>query len=177
MHEMASRLDRLIAFLDSYFGNVELLDPADERRLVKAVNPKIKVKSVEQQPDQDSMATDQPAADTDKTDDEKKALANVDEKQDQEEEDEEEEEEEMVDLSDVPVVRVTLDSAIADVSVQDLTVHSDDEQLKKRVDNVVQLAMSVLVPLANGPAFGSKHVEQDDPEKLANQAAAALSSK
>lgn len=66
-----------------------------------------------------------------------------------------EEEEEEVDLSGVPIVRVTVDQTSADVSVDDLSVHSRDDALKKRVANVVQLAMSVLVPLARPPPGSS----------------------
>lgn len=93
------RLDRLIAFLDSYFGRVELISPGT--------------------PSSTSAETSIPTKEEEegmKVDDEEKIVEVIEEdnKVDQEIE------EVKVEKSKVPVIRVHLDEHYADVTVEDL---------------------------------------------------------
>ncbi|GAA5893867.1 cleavage polyadenylation factor subunit YSH1 [Sporobolomyces salmoneus] len=145
---LPSRLDRLIAFLDSYFGSVELLQPST----TKSPTPG----------DETSVP---PAMDTEETSTESKTEETVEqidphepaEKSEQEAakieeaiaEERAKEIEEEKKSPRAPVIRVKLDEHFADVDIENLTVVSDYVPLQRRVESVVQIAMAVVTPLSS----------------------------
>lgn len=47
-----------------------------------------------------------------------------------------------------PIIRVQLDEHAADVSVEDLSVTSDSEAARMRIESVLQVALRTVTPLA-----------------------------
>ncbi|GJN90878.1 hypothetical protein Rhopal_003892-T1 [Rhodotorula paludigena] len=132
-----SRLDRLIAFLDSYFGQVELLRPEDM--------PTPPPSAAVPEPDAaEAAAVTVEAAPTEpaeKVEDAAAAAAAEAKK-------EKNEAQAQADRPRAPVIRVKLDEHCADVRVEDLTVSSDYEPLQRRVESVVQIALAIVTPLS-----------------------------
>ncbi|CEQ39582.1 SPOSA6832_01125 [Sporobolomyces salmonicolor] len=138
---LPSRLDRLIAFLDSYFGQVELIRPED----LPLCSPSPPA-SPTALPEAAAEALDTPPAPSEpaeKAEDEEKAQEKkervVEERRVKRERE----------RPGAPVVRVKLDEHFADVRVEDLTVTSDYTPLQRRVESVVQIAMAIVTPLSS----------------------------
>ncbi|BGP02412.1 Endoribonuclease YSH1 [Rhodotorula toruloides ATCC 204091] len=149
---LPTRLDRLIAFLDSYFGQVELIRPeelstppangdvAHEADVdVKGVAEETAVKVEADESEPAEKVEDKAEAEAEReAAKERKRLE--DERQ----------------RPRAPVIRVKLDEHWADVKVEDLTVVSDYTPLQRRVESVVQIAMAIVTPLsALAPGKGS----------------------
>lgn len=47
-----------------------------------------------------------------------------------------------------PVLRIRLDDHVADVTLEDMAVHSPHDNLKRRVESVLQVASRTITPLA-----------------------------
>ncbi|GAA5833228.1 hypothetical protein JCM9279_001462 [Rhodotorula babjevae] len=160
---LPSRLDRLIAFLDSYFGQVELVQPS-----TSSPSPSSAPAPVAPAADEASAASEpklEPVDDAtlppEKAEDamQVEAVAEADKAH------------ERLERPRAPVIRVTLDSYHADVRVEDLTVTSDYEPLKRRVESVVQIAMAIVTPLSAlapgaAAAGGTIHSLADDLPKV-----------
>ncbi|GAA5973836.1 hypothetical protein JCM21900_002089 [Sporobolomyces salmonicolor] len=138
---LPSRLDRLIAFLDSYFGQVELIRPED----LPPCSPSPPASPIAL-PEAAAEALDTPPAPSEpaeKAEDEEKAQEKkervVEERRVRRERE----------RPGAPVVRVKLDEHFADVRVEDLTVTSDYTPLQRRVESVVQIAMAIVTPLSS----------------------------
>ncbi|GAA5925667.1 cleavage polyadenylation factor subunit YSH1 [Sporobolomyces koalae] len=151
---LPSRLDRLIAFLDSYFGSVELIEPST----ATSPTPSSPVPAAESATSPPPTPTTETAGETEVAIDE----VNIDptepaEKSEQElakiEQTKIEREQEEVEREKhsprAPVIRVKLDDYFADVEIENLTVVSDFVPLKRRVESVVQIAMAIVTPLAS----------------------------
>ncbi|KAL8281150.1 hypothetical protein RQP46_006508 [Phenoliferia psychrophenolica] len=130
---LPSRLDRLIAFLDSYFGHVELIQP-------DSLPPPSTTAPV--------PATDVAMVDPDPNESPEKAEMELAAKAKALEAGEAAVVESKLEHPRVPVIRVRLDDHVADVTVEDLSVTSDHEPLQRRVESVIQLAMSIVLPLS-----------------------------
>ncbi|GAA5887840.1 hypothetical protein JCM5296_001784 [Sporobolomyces johnsonii] len=138
---LPSRLDRLIAFLDSYFGHVELIRPEDLPP--RSPSPPASPTAL---PEAAAEALDTPPAPSEpaeKAEDEEKA------QEKKEREGEERRIKKERERPGAPVVRVKLDEHFADVRVEDLTVTSDYTPLQRRVESVVQIAMAIVTPLSS----------------------------
>ncbi|GAA5947956.1 hypothetical protein JCM3765_007045 [Sporobolomyces pararoseus] len=159
-HELStlpSRLDRLIAFLDSYFGSVELLRPST------AKSPSPPQEDPADPPTRsETTATEEEAAEESTTSTTEDAVAQIDpsepaEKSEQEaakiEEAAAEQRAKEIEQEKknprAPVIRVKLDEHFADVDIENLTVVSDYVPLQRRVESVVQIAMAIVTPLAS----------------------------
>ncbi|GAA5967794.1 hypothetical protein JCM11641_005767 [Rhodosporidiobolus odoratus] len=144
---LPSRLDRLIAFLDSYFGQVELLRPehaatptaSSSRSEKPTTDSAAETESISAPEMQVDVAPTEPA---EKVED--KAAEAVQEAEEKKVEQLKEEE----DQPKAPVIRVKLDEHWADVRVEDLTVTSDYTPLQRRVESVVHLALAIVTPLS-----------------------------
>ncbi|BGP40526.1 endoribonuclease ysh1 [Rhodotorula kratochvilovae] len=165
-----SRLDRLIAFLDSYFGQVELVQPSSSPVPAPASPP----------PEPKMEQAEDAAAPPEKAEDDAAAAAATGA------------EGEKLAAQEparpaAPVIRVKLDSYHADVRVEDLvrslpfprrpmrvadreetyqTVTSDYTPLQRRVESVVQIAMAIVTPLsalAPGAKTGARSLVEDVP--------------
>ncbi|GAA5857869.1 hypothetical protein JCM1840_000943 [Sporobolomyces johnsonii] len=138
---LPSRLDRLIAFLDSYFGHVELIRPEDLPP--RSPSPPVSPTAL---PEAAAEALDTPPAPSvpaEKAEDEEKA------QEKKQREGEERRFKKERERPGAPVVRVKLDEHFADVRVEDLTVTSDYTPLQRRVESVVQIAMAIVTPLSS----------------------------
>ncbi|GAA6041172.1 hypothetical protein JCM8097_004151 [Rhodosporidiobolus ruineniae] len=146
---LPSRLDRLIAFLDSYFGHVELLRPED---LPPSPSPSPADAAEHEpapapatEPVAPDMAVDIPAAASEPAEKvEDAAVAAAEEMEEKKAEELAEEKK----RPRAPVVRVKLDEHWADVRVEDLSVTSDYTPLQRRVESVVHLALAIVTPLS-----------------------------
>ncbi|KDE09187.1 hypothetical protein MVLG_00509 [Microbotryum lychnidis-dioicae p1A1 Lamole] len=139
--DLPTRLDRLIAFLDSYFGKVELVIPGPKTagasssplenaaELEKPTEPSVPLEG-------DTELTPPTTTTTNPEDEEH--LAEV----------ETTTAPTLPTQPLVPVIRVHLDDLIADVRVEDLQIICENESFKARVENVVGLAMEVARPLS-----------------------------
>ncbi|BGP16640.1 hypothetical protein JCM10213_000444 [Rhodosporidiobolus nylandii] len=163
---LPSRLDRLIAFLDSYFGAVELIRPED-----LPPSPSPAVAAVEEPtpapaPTADGDAAPEVQLDVPATEPAEKVEDAAAEKVKEQEEEQEKKLEEEEKHPRVPVIRVKLDEHWADVRVEDLTVTSDYTPLQRRVESVVHLALAIVTPLSalNDPR-GTKLDLVEDLEK------------
>ncbi|BGP55727.1 endoribonuclease ysh1 [Rhodotorula sphaerocarpa] len=125
---LPSRLDRLIAFLDSYFGHVELLSP-EEQAAQPVSAPARTVDQVEETAVKVEAPADEPA---EKVEDAAEEV--LEHKPDT--------------RPPAPIVRVRLDDHWADVRIEDLSVTSDFVPLQRRVESVVQIAMAIVTPLS-----------------------------
>lgn len=138
-----SRLDSLLAFIDSYFGNVELvhaefpLPQPDEPAVDEHVKPEPEASA---KPNGTAAAASEPPADGEA----QQAAVNGDAEQGEAED----EEAKPVPTVRLPAVRVRLDDSHADVRLDTLEVASEFEPLKRRVESVVELAMSIITPLS-----------------------------
>lgn len=47
-----------------------------------------------------------------------------------------------------PVIRVRMDDSVADISLDDLSVRSDNEAAQRRIESVLQVALRTITPLA-----------------------------
>ncbi|BGP48639.1 endoribonuclease ysh1 [Rhodotorula kratochvilovae] len=143
-----SRLDRLIAFLDSYFGQVELVQPSSSPVPAPASPPpEPKMEQAEDAAAPPEKAEDAAAAADTGAAGEKLAAQEPA-------------------RPAAPVIRVKLDSYHADVRVEDLTVTSDYTPLQRRVESVVQIAMAIVTPLsalAPGAKTGARSLVEDVP--------------
>ncbi|TKA56850.1 hypothetical protein B0A53_01251 [Rhodotorula sp. CCFEE 5036] len=131
---LPSRLDRLIAFLDSYFGHVELLSP-EEQAALPPTTPVWSATEVEEAAVKVEASSTEPA---EKVEDAAEAIL----------------EKKVLERPLAPIVRVRLDDHWADVRIEDLTVSSDWEPLQRRVESIVQIAMAIVTPLS---ALASGH--------------------
>jgi cleavage and polyadenylation specificity factor subunit 3 len=134
-----SHLDRLIAFLHSHFGTVEFLSPEDvnsetgksDKNLnglqedEEEIKPETAVSSGTMPDGQDDA---RPKTNGHNTSAEP-APTNQPE------------------LSG-PVLRIRLDDHVADVVLQDMTVNCEHDNLKRRVESVLQVASRTITPLA-----------------------------
>ncbi|GAA5897961.1 hypothetical protein JCM8208_003203 [Rhodotorula glutinis] len=136
---LPSRLDRLIAFLDSYFGQVELVQPSSS-----SPSPSSAPATVTSAADEPSAAEPKPEPVDDATLPPEKA----EDAMQVEAVTEADKALERFERPRAPAIRVTLDSYHADVRVEDLAVTSDYEPLKRRVESVVQIAMAIVTPLS-----------------------------
>ncbi|GAA5983299.1 hypothetical protein JCM10908_000230 [Rhodotorula pacifica] len=125
---LPSRLDRLIAFLDSYFGHVELLSPEEQAALPPST-PAWSAAEVEETAVKVEAASTEPA---EKVEDAAEAI----------------QQKKIPERPLAPIVRVRLDEHWADVRIEDLTVSSDWEPLQRRVESIVQIAMAIVTPLS-----------------------------
>ncbi|POY74501.1 hypothetical protein BMF94_2261 [Rhodotorula taiwanensis] len=125
---LPSRLDRLIAFLDSYFGHVELLSPEEQ-----AAAPHTAVIPTEAEVEATAVKVE--ASSTEPAEKVEDAA-------------EEALEQKSAARPLAPVIRVRLDDHWADVRIEDLTVTSDYTPLQHRVESVVQIAMAIVTPLS-----------------------------
>ncbi|KAM0752401.1 Endoribonuclease YSH1 [Meredithblackwellia eburnea MCA 4105] len=152
---LPSRLDRLIAFLDSYFGHVELIQPSE-------------TDAAEDPSEKDTTMMDGDASvaiEVDVNEVPEKAEMELAAKEAEVEREKVEQVKIMLKHPRVPVVRVKLDDNVADVTVEDLSVVSDHEPLKRRVESVIQLAMSIVLPLSASVAGGDRSLLQHHPSK------------
>ncbi|GAA93507.1 uncharacterized protein L969DRAFT_52194 [Mixia osmundae IAM 14324] len=144
------RLARLIAFLDTHFGGIELLTASQaaeaHRAKLEAQQTKLDALSVgDVKPDltaqarmhADSRAIDQPAI---KVETDAGSTADVTSAHPVRDELDEE--------PDAPVLRVRLDDHIADVNLLTMRVDCDYPAFQKRVENVVSLAVQLVTPLS-----------------------------
>lgn len=132
---LPSRLDRLIAFLDSYFGHVELLSP-EEQAALPPTTPVWSAAEVEEAAVKVEASSTEPA---EKVEDAAEAIL----------------EKKALERPLAPIIRVRLDDHWADVRIEDLTVSSDWEPLQRRVESIVQIAMAIVTPLsALAPGHG-----------------------
>ncbi|GAA5887948.1 hypothetical protein JCM6882_000811 [Rhodosporidiobolus microsporus] len=137
---LPSRLDRLIAFLDSYFGHVELIRPEDAS---PSAAPAAAPAASEEPPAPEMEVDAAPTEAAEKVED--AAAEKVEEAEEKKVEALKMEEEQ----PRAPVVRVKLDEHWADVRVEDLTVTSDYTPLQRRVESVVHLALAIVTPLSS----------------------------
>ncbi|GAA5863229.1 hypothetical protein JCM3774_000821 [Rhodotorula dairenensis] len=126
---LPSRLDRLIAFLDSYFGHVELLSPEEQAALPPST-PAWSAAEVEEAAVKVEASSTEPA---EKVEDAAEAAL---------------QQRKVPERPLAPIVRVRLDDHWADVRIEDLTVSSDWEPLQRRVESIVQIAMAIVTPLS-----------------------------
>ncbi|KAK4694158.1 hypothetical protein P7C70_g8785, partial [Phenoliferia sp. Uapishka_3] len=147
LNTLPSRLDRLIAFLDSYFGHVELIEPSP---LPPSTSADVAM-SVELELDPNEPP--------------EKAEMELEAQKEKIEEMKKEEVEQKLERPRVPVIRVRLDDYVADVTVEDLSVTSEHEPLKRRVESVIQLAMSIVLPLSASVAGGDRSLLEDHRSK------------
>ncbi|GAA5820661.1 hypothetical protein JCM11251_003101 [Rhodosporidiobolus azoricus] len=136
---LPSRLDRLIAFLDSYFGHVELIRPED----VSASSAPELTSATTEDPAPEMQVDAPPTEPAEKVED--MAAEKVEEAEEKKVGALKQEEEQ----PRAPVVRVKLDEHWADVRVEDLTVTSDYTPLQRRVESVVHLALAIVTPLSS----------------------------
>lgn len=168
MSALPSRLDRLIAFLDSYFGHVELIEPQSTSTPASA----------------DVAMTDAPVV-VDSNESPEKAEMELAAKADEAALAKKEEVEVKLEHPRVPVIRVRLDDHVADVTVENLvslafrcavlgssadhpppqSVTSDHEPLQRRVESVIQLAMSIVLPLSASAAGGDRSLLEEHRSK------------
>ncbi|TNY23563.1 Endoribonuclease YSH1 [Rhodotorula diobovata] len=148
---LPSRLDRLIAFLDSYFGQVELIRPSSSSPPAPPAAETEEAKEKEKDVTTAEQLKPEPVDDAtlppEKVEDALHAEAEAEAKATQQ----------RAARPAAPVIRVTLDSYHADVRVEDLSVTSDYTPLQRRVESVVQIAMAIVTPLsalAPGAAVG-----------------------
>ncbi|GAA5999893.1 hypothetical protein JCM10207_005959 [Rhodosporidiobolus poonsookiae] len=136
-----SRLDRLIAFLDSYFGHVELIRPEDAPTPSPSTPAPAEAEAAPPAPE---LTLDAPPTEpAEKVEDAANAARAEVEEVKQEELAQEKEH------PKVPVIRVKLDEHWADVRVEDLVVSSDYTPLQRRVESIVHLALAVVTPLSS----------------------------
>ncbi|GAA5874775.1 hypothetical protein JCM16303_002978 [Sporobolomyces ruberrimus] len=156
---LPSRLDRLIAFLDSYFGSVELIQPQS-----RSATPPQPTEPDEKEQTSTTTAVEsaEPVAATDE------AIDRIDPK-----EPAEKSEQEAAEIAEAkaeaqakeverekknpraPVIRVKLDDHFADVEIENLTVVSDYVPLQRRIESVVQIAMAIVTPLSSIAELGT----------------------
>ncbi|GAA6060101.1 hypothetical protein JCM10212_003509 [Sporobolomyces blumeae] len=152
---LPTRLDRLIAFLDSYFGSVELIQPSTSTTAREPMQPETAAESttaaappengttganVEIDPSEPAEQAEQELATAQKVKEEERAQALAEEKA----------------RPRAPVIRVKLDEYFADVEIENLTVTSDYVPLQRRVESVVQIAMAIVTPLSSIGALSGK---------------------
>lgn len=112
---LPSRLDRLIAFLDSYFGRVELIRPEDvEASPSPAPSPPPATVAAEMEVDTGAEVDPNPLEPAEKAEQELAEAA------EEEQNKERLEKEERIRKPRVPVIRVKLDDYVADVMVESL---------------------------------------------------------
>ncbi|GAA5865687.1 hypothetical protein JCM8547_002750 [Rhodosporidiobolus lusitaniae] len=154
---LPSRLDRLIAFLDSYFGQVELIRPEDLPPSPSPASAPLPSVLADAPASTETDAAPAPAAaaegdmavDVPPSEPAEKAEDAAAEAKEVEEEKKEEALKEEKKSPQVPVIRVRLDEHWADVRVEDLTVTSDYTPLQKRVESVMHLALAIVTPLSS----------------------------
>ncbi|GAA5844005.1 hypothetical protein JCM3766R1_004042 [Sporobolomyces carnicolor] len=147
---LPSRLDRLIAFLDSYFGSVELLKSS-----AKETHPEAATET-------SATATSAQSAAEPTGAPEEEAVAQIDASEPAEKSEQEAVKIEAAAAEEraneiererkhprAPVIRVKLDEHFADVDIESLVVVSDYVPLQRRVESVVQIAMAIVTPLAS----------------------------
>lgn len=110
---LAVRLDRLIAFLDSYFGQVELISPTAEGEATEEEG-----KEEEEEKKEEEGVLEE--SEVEKKKEEESMEGEEEEKEEEKIEVEEKVEEERVDVVRAPVIRVRLDAHHADVNIDDL---------------------------------------------------------
>ncbi|ORY84136.1 Endoribonuclease YSH1 [Leucosporidium creatinivorum] len=143
---LPSRLDRLIAFLDSYFGQVELIRPEDivASPSPAAPSPPPAAAAADMEVDAGAEIDPNPLEPAEKAEQELAEAA------EEEQTKERLEKEERIRKPRVPVIRVRLDDYVADVVVESLSVTSTHEPLQRRVESVIQLALAIVTPLSGG---------------------------
>ncbi|GAA5989011.1 hypothetical protein JCM5350_001749 [Sporobolomyces pararoseus] len=157
---LPSRLDRLIAFLDSYFGSVELLQPSRAKSSSPPQEDPVESAT--------STAMDEETVEESTTSTTEEVIAQIDPKEPAEKSEQEaakieeaaaeqraKEIEQEKRNPHAPVIRVKLDEHFADVDIENLTVVSDYVPLQRRVESVVQIAMAIVTPLASIGDLGS----------------------
>jgi len=137
-----SHLDRLIAFLHSHFGTVEFLAPEDvngELRRGEDANEETQETEEEIKPETSASGVQADGAQAE--DEDMKPKVNGHEANGVEG---------AGDSSEVsgPVLRIRLDDHVADVRLEDMSVHSTHDNLKRRVESVLQVASRTITPLA-----------------------------
>ncbi|KAK4047153.1 endoribonuclease ysh1 [Microbotryomycetes sp. JL201] len=137
-----SRLDKLIAFLDSYFGSVELIKPQDVS-LPRTSTPLTNQESKPDQDDQEQAKIESVVDDT--------VPPEVAEQQDSESVQKQEQIKALEKLrqSTVPIIKLTLDSSTAFVQPESLQIQADNDHLRARVESIVQLALAIVTPLCS----------------------------
>lgn len=138
-----SHLDRLIAFLHSHFGTVEFLAPED----VNAEIRKGVTAAHESQGNEEEIIPEtaisgvQPSDGSQAEDEDVKPKINGHEASGAGG---------LADRPEVagPVLRIRLDDHVADVTLEDMSVHSTHDNLKRRVESVLQVASRTITPLA-----------------------------
>lgn len=157
LSSLHARLDRLIAFLDSYFGQVELLQPDDptydlpqEEKPAPVEEPAApsspKVKDESELPPPPDLV---PASPTPEAEVEAKPAVRA------------------------PIIRVRLDNHVADVVVEDLSVTSTHEPLQRRVESIIKLALAIVTPLSGDEvpvAAGERPAKKVGLEEVAEEA-------
>ncbi|KAM0791584.1 endoribonuclease ysh1 [Microbotryomycetes sp. NB124-2] len=148
-----SRLDKLIAFLDSYFGSVELIKPEDLPLPPTPTPPS----PPQAEDEQDSNKQDlEKVVKTEKLDstDLPPELA-----QDELETSEQEQKHlvfvnnmKQLRSSAVPIIKLSLDNWTAFVQPESLQIESESEVLKNRVESIVGLALAIVTPLCSSGA-------------------------
>lgn len=151
---LPARLDRLIAFLDSYFGKVELVQPDDPAYDLN--KPPTPPPADEEDYEPAPAVPESPTVVKDETEHSPPPdLVPAEEKEPAQtptpeagEERKKEQEEEAATAVRAPIIRVRLDTHVADVVVEDLTVTSAHEPLQRRVESIIKLALAIVTPLS-----------------------------
>lgn len=126
-----NHLDRLIAFLRSHFGDVQYLSTEELAEEAQA-SPML--------PETETL---------DEHSDEKPKLEFGDEQVSAETRDEEYAgQQKQAAAPGGPVVRIRMDEHVADVGVNDLAVHTDNEAAQRRIESVLQVALRTVTSLA-----------------------------
>lgn len=135
-----SHIDRLIAFLHSHFGTVEFLAPEDVNAEIRKESH---AKGEHLQEDEEEKKLDTASSQEGHRKDEEDTKPKVNG-------DETETVTKLPARSEVsgPVLRIRLDDHVADVTLEDMAVHSPHDSLKRRVESVLQVASRTITPLA-----------------------------
>ncbi|KAK4048247.1 endoribonuclease ysh1 [Microbotryomycetes sp. JL221] len=158
---LPSRLDRLIAFLDSYFGSVELVNPQDialptttEPESDQIEKPEGETTTEEvtmkQESTDSSTTSTQPSVST-KTIDVSNSNEPPELIQDQIESNQSNDITglTLIKQSPTPVIKISLDSNSAYIRPDTLDIECQNERLKHRVESIIQLALAIVTPLCS----------------------------
>jgi len=150
---LRTRLDRLIAFLDSHFGTVELLLPQDLEHESNQASISELTLSETQDVEMDEESIEEGGVKEEDGEGEGKIEEGEKVRIEKRVIDRDEMskigfEKSMDNLrGKLPTIRVWLDSHSADVSLENLSVVSSSEALLRRVQSVVDLAIQIITPL------------------------------
>jgi cleavage and polyadenylation specificity factor subunit 3 len=132
----------LIAFLHSHFGTVEFLSSEEVNEEIKKEEEEIKAKEEEEAKEEEKPETAITRENTQDADEDNKPQANGHDDVSMATKDGNRAE------TTGPVLRIRLDAHVADVTLEDMTVYSTHEGLKRRVESVLQVASRTITPLA-----------------------------